>query len=159
MFRASKHDSTFQKTRFDIFLRKKETHSLKRKASSYGLVVKAKYSWLRGPGFKPPHYGDHFSGTIHLDQSMEQKICGKRKTLTWQCCICCKPANGWTLRHGWLIKSSTEWTVSLSANWDRSPKKVSRDKELVKVDSFLSYILCSLCFHWYKTLCFTVANH
>ena len=119
-------------------------------------MVKAKYSWLRGPGFKPPHYGDHFSGTIHLDQSMEQKICGK--TLTWQCCICCKPANGWTLRHGWLIKSSTEWTVSLSANWDRSPKKVSREKELVKVDSFLSYILCSLCFHWYKTLCFTVAN-
>jgi hypothetical protein len=43
------------------------------KASSRGLVVKAEDSWLRGPGFKP-HYGDHFSGTIHLDQSLEHKL-------------------------------------------------------------------------------------
>ena len=33
------------------------------RASSRGLVVKA-----------DPHYGDHFSGTIHLDQSLEQKL-------------------------------------------------------------------------------------
>jgi hypothetical protein len=38
-----------------------------------------------------PHYGDHFSGTIHLDQSLEQKLW---KTLTWHCCMCCNPANG-----------------------------------------------------------------
>ena len=24
--------------------------------------------------FSNPHYGDHFSGTIHLDQSLEQKL-------------------------------------------------------------------------------------
>ncbi len=38
-----------------------------------------------------PHSGDHFSGTIHLDQSLEQKLW---KTLTWHCCMCCNPANG-----------------------------------------------------------------
>jgi hypothetical protein len=32
-----------------------------------------------------------FSGTIHLDKSLEQKLW---KTLTWHCCICCNPANG-----------------------------------------------------------------
>ena len=42
------------------------------RASSPGLVVKA----------ENPHYGDHFSGTIHLDQSLEQKLW---KTLTWHC--------------------------------------------------------------------------
>ncbi len=59
-------------------------------ASSRGLVVKAEDSRPRGPGFNP-HYGDHFSGTIHLDQSLEQKLW---KTLTWHCCMCCNPANG-----------------------------------------------------------------
>jgi hypothetical protein len=33
-------------------------------ASSRGQVVKA----------ENPHYGNHFSGTIHLDQSLEQKL-------------------------------------------------------------------------------------
>ena len=37
------------------------------------------------------HYGDHLSGTIHLDHSLEQKLW---KTLTWHCCMCCNPANG-----------------------------------------------------------------
>ncbi len=37
------------------------------------------------------HYGDHFTGTIHLDQSLEQK---SWKTLDWHFCICCNPANG-----------------------------------------------------------------
>jgi len=36
-----------------------------------------------------PHCGDHFSCTIHLDQSVEAKIEWK---LTWHCCICCNPA-------------------------------------------------------------------
>ncbi len=40
---------------------------------------------------KKTHYGDHFSGTIHLDQSLDQKLW---KTLTWHCCMCCNPANG-----------------------------------------------------------------
>jgi hypothetical protein len=49
-----------------------------------------------------PHYGDHFSGTIHLDQSMEAKIQWK---LTWHCCICCNPAKGRVdFGEGWLIK-------------------------------------------------------
>ncbi len=41
--------------------------------------------------FQTPHYGDNFSGTIHLDQGLEQKLW---KTLTWHCCMCCNPANG-----------------------------------------------------------------
>jgi hypothetical protein len=36
-------------------------------------------------------HGDDFSGTIHLDQSLEQKWW---KTLTWHCCMCFNPANG-----------------------------------------------------------------
>ncbi len=43
-------------------------------ASSRGLVVKAEDFWPRGPGFKPPLWRPFFSGTIHLDQSLEQKI-------------------------------------------------------------------------------------
>jgi hypothetical protein len=53
-------------------------------------VVKAEDSRPRGPGFNPPLWRP-FSGTIHLDQSLEQKLW---KTLTWHCCICCNPANG-----------------------------------------------------------------
>ncbi len=37
------------------------------------------------------HNGDHFSGTIHLDQSMELK---QWKTQTWHYHMCCNPANG-----------------------------------------------------------------
>jgi hypothetical protein len=40
-------------------------------------------SWVQ-----TPTVGDHFSCTIHLDQSMEAKIEWK---LTWHCCICCNP--------------------------------------------------------------------
>jgi hypothetical protein len=43
------------------------------KASSRGLVVKAEDSRPRGPGSNP-HYGDHLSGTIHLDQKLGTKI-------------------------------------------------------------------------------------
>ncbi len=42
-------------------------------ASSRGLVVKAEDSWPKGPEFKPPLWRP-FSGTIHLDQSLEQKL-------------------------------------------------------------------------------------
>jgi hypothetical protein len=32
-------------------------------------------SSLKNPGKSSnPHYGDHFSGAIHLDQSLEQKL-------------------------------------------------------------------------------------
>jgi len=50
------------------------------------------------------HYGDYFSCTIHLNQSMEAKIEWK---LTWHCCICCNPAKGRVaFEDGWLIISS-----------------------------------------------------
>ncbi len=81
-------------------------------ASSRGLVVKAEDSWPRGPRFKP-HYGDHFSGTIYLDQSLEQKL---RKTLTWHCCMCSNPANGRVDFEEWsaykIQVHGTEWIVS-----------------------------------------------
>ncbi len=51
-----------------------------------------------------PYCGDHFSCTIHLDQSMEAKIEWK---LTRRCCKCCSPAKGKVdFEDGWLIKSS-----------------------------------------------------
>ena len=68
------------------------------KVSSCGLVAKAEDSWPRGPGFKP-HYEENFSGSIHLDQSLEQKLW---KTLTWQCCMCCNTANGRVDFEEWL---------------------------------------------------------
>ncbi len=71
-----------------------------------------------------PHHGDHLSGTIHLDQSLEQKLW---KTLTWHCCMCCNPANGRVDFEQWsayqIQLNSTEWIVSLSdGDWDQSPK-------------------------------------
>jgi hypothetical protein len=49
------------------------------------------------------HWGDHFSCTIHLDQSMEAKIKWKLTI----CCISCNPAKGRVdFEDGWLIKSS-----------------------------------------------------
>ena len=51
-----------------------------------------------------PHCGDHFSCTIHLDQSMKTKIEWK---LPWHCCICCNYAKGRVdFEDSWLIKSS-----------------------------------------------------
>jgi hypothetical protein len=51
-----------------------------------------------------PYCGDHFLGTIHLDQNMEAKIEWK---LTWHNCIYCNPAKGRVdFEDGWLIKSS-----------------------------------------------------
>jgi hypothetical protein len=61
-------------------------------------VVKAEDSLLRGP--QTPHYADHFSGTIHLDQSLEQKLW---KTQTWRCCMCCNPTNGRVDFEEWLV--------------------------------------------------------
>ncbi len=55
--------------------------------SSSGLVANAEQEILGSN----PQYGDHLSGPIHLDQSLEQKLW---KTLTWHCCMCCNPANG-----------------------------------------------------------------
>jgi hypothetical protein len=51
-----------------------------------------------------PHCGDHFSGTIHLDEKLGAKIEWK---LTWHCCICCNPEKGRVnFEDGWLVKSS-----------------------------------------------------
>ncbi len=56
-------------------------------------------SWVQ-----PPHCGDHFSCTIHLDQSMEAKIEWK---LTRHCCKCCNPEKGKVdFEDSWVIKSS-----------------------------------------------------
>ncbi len=71
-----------------------------------------------------PHYGNHFSGTIHLDQSLEEKLW---KTLTWHCCMCCNPANGRVDFEEWsaykIQLRGTEWIVSLSADWDQRKKQ------------------------------------
>ncbi len=71
-----------------------------------------------------PHCGDHFSCTIHLDQSMEAKIEWK---LTWHCYISCNPAKGrLDFVDGWLIKSSfitKGWNECLSANQEQTPTK------------------------------------
>jgi len=59
------------------------------------------------------------------------KICGK--TLTWHCCICCNPANGRVDFVEWLAYKiqlhGNEWIVSLSADWDQSPKKKKKKKK------------------------------
>ena len=77
-------------------------------------IILSKYTDLRGNLSQKTHYwkvvgsnphcGEHFSCTIHLDQSMEAKIEWK---LTWHCCICCNPAKGRVdFEDGRLIKSS-----------------------------------------------------
>jgi hypothetical protein len=59
-----------------------------------------KRSWVQ-----TPHYGDYFSGTIHLDQSLEQKIV-ENSNLAFVACAVILQMVGWTLRNGRLIKSS-----------------------------------------------------
>jgi hypothetical protein len=75
-------------------------------------VIKVEDLWPRGPGLKP-HFGDHFLGSIHLDQSLEQKLW---KNLTWHCCMCCKPANGRVDFEEWsayqIQLHGTEWIVT-----------------------------------------------
>ncbi len=57
-------------------------------------------SWVQ-----TPTEGDHFTGTIHLDQKPGAKIEWK---LTWDCCICCNPSKGRVdFEDGWLIKSNS----------------------------------------------------
>jgi hypothetical protein len=46
-----------------------------------------------------PHYGDHFSGIIHLDQSLELKFVENSNLAL----LHMLQMGGWT---GWLIKSS-----------------------------------------------------
>jgi hypothetical protein len=76
------------------------------------------------------HCGDHFSCTIHLDQSMEAKIEWK---LTWQCCICCNPAKGRVdFEDGWLIKSSFITKDEMKAcqlTKTKLPKKKEKKRE------------------------------
>jgi hypothetical protein len=80
--------------------------TFKKKVSSCGVVVEAENSLLKGCGFKPL-CEDHFSGTIHLDQSLEQNLW---KTLTWHFCIYCNPTNGMVNFEEWLAyKNPATW--------------------------------------------------
>jgi hypothetical protein len=52
-----------------------------------------------------PHYEDHFSCTIYLEQSMKAKFAW---ILTCHFCICCNPAKGRVdFEDGWLIQKSS----------------------------------------------------
>ena len=110
------------------------------KVISLGLEVMAEDSNWEVLGSNP-HYADHFSGTVHLDQSLEQKLW---KTLTWHCYKCCNPANGRVDFEEWsaykIQLHGIEWIVSLSADWDQSPKKtivgISTVKQIVKNEKF-----------------------
>jgi hypothetical protein len=72
--------------------------------SSRGLVVKARRLMTERAWVQTPQRGDHFSGTIYMDQKPGAKIEWK---ITWHCCICCNPAKRRVdFEDGWLIKSS-----------------------------------------------------
>ncbi len=78
-----------------------------------------------------PHYGDHFSGTIHLDQSLEQKLW---KTLTWHRCMCCNPANGRVdFVNGRRIKSSYMVLNELQACQLTETKAQQKKKRNIKI--------------------------
>ena len=86
--------------------------------------VKSKYWSVHDQKVKPPLWRP-----IFRHHSFGSKLGTKivEKTLTWHCCMCCNPANG---RVDFMELSAynielhdTEWIVSLSANWDRRPKK------------------------------------
>ena len=77
------------------------------------------------------------------------KICGK--TLTWHCCICCNPANGRVDFVEWLAYKiqlhGNEWIVSLSADWDQSPKpKKNKKKNNYNIILLLGEIIF-VCYH------------
>ncbi len=97
-----------------------------------GLVVKAEDSWPRGPGFKPPLWRPFFR-----HHSFGSKLGPKivEKTLTWHCCICCNPANGRVDSEEWsaykIQLHGIEWIVSWSADWDQSPTKKTKKKNIV----------------------------
>ncbi len=90
-------------------------------------MVKGDDSWLRDCGFNPPLWRPFFRGTIDLDQCLEQKLW---RTLNWHCCMCCNPANGMVDFEEWsaykIQLHGIEWIVSLTADWDQSPKKEKR---------------------------------
>jgi hypothetical protein len=39
-------------------------------------------------------WGDHFAGTVHLNQKPGAKRDNGMFQPTWHCCMCCNPANG-----------------------------------------------------------------
>ncbi len=92
------------------------------KLSSCGLVVKAENSWSRGPGFKPPEWRPFFRHHL-IGLKLGTKFV---ETLTWHCCMCCNPANGRVDFEEWSAYKTQlhgkEWIVSLSTDWDQSPK-------------------------------------
>jgi hypothetical protein len=97
-----------------------------KKASSHGLVVKVEDSWPRGPGFKPPLQRPFFR-----HHSFRSKLWTKIvETLTWHYCMCCNHANGRVDFEEWSAHKiqlhGIEWIVSLSADWDQSPKKTKK---------------------------------
>jgi hypothetical protein len=77
------------------------------------LTEQGKYPWSSGSGrrlmterfwVQTPTVKTIFSGTIHLDQSLESKIEWK---LTWYCSRYCNPVKGRVdSKDVWLIKSS-----------------------------------------------------
>jgi hypothetical protein len=56
-----------------------------------------------------PHYGDHFSGNIHLDQSLEQNLWENSKPGIVVYVVILQK-EGWTLRNGWFIKTQLHGT-------------------------------------------------
>ncbi len=65
---------------------------------------------------------------------------GTKFVETWHCCICCNPANGRVDFVEWLAYKiplhGNEWFVSLSADWDQSPKKKKLKSSTIKKSSF-----------------------
>ncbi len=103
-------------------LHQKSLHTTSRR----GLVVNAEDPWPRGPGFKSPLWRPFFR---HHSFGSKLGTIIVEKTLTWHCCMYCNPANGRVDFEEWsaykIQLHGTEWIVSLSGDWDQSPKKIN----------------------------------
>jgi hypothetical protein len=90
---------------------------------------------------RPRPWGDHFSCTIHLDQSMRAKIelefnieiyFRSLWNLAWHCCICCNPAKRRVdFEDSWLIKSSFKTKDEMKACQQTMTKFQQQQKKTV----------------------------
>jgi hypothetical protein len=123
-----------------MYYRKQLTSFYKLKLNSHFMMVKAEGSQPRGRGFKSFTFKTIIIAQFIWDQSAILKLC---TTLTWHCCIFCKPVHC-TLRMVSIWNpDDTECTASLSADTDQ--RTISKRTELTSSQSLLFSYSISEC--------------
>ena len=106
------------------------------KLNSHFMMVKAADSQPRGRGFKSFTFKTIILAQFILDQSATLKLC---TTLTWHCCIFCKPVHC-TLRMVSIWNpDDAECAASLSADQDQ--RTISKRTELTSFTIIIVFLI------------------